>query len=251
MSMTETRKSGSRRFALPVLILVALAILVSLGTWQVQRLHWKEALLARIDSRIHSKPVDLATIETAYANGNDIDYRPVTVSGTFVNAGERHFLSTWQGASGFDVHTPLKLDDGRYIFINRGFVPYDHKDAATRPAGEVGGRVTVTGLARTAPPEKPSYIVPTNEPKKNVFYWKDLGAMAASAGLPANATVLPFYIDADDSPNPGGLPVGGVTLIDLPNNHLQYAITWYGLAVVLCCVVFLTWRERRKKRTGP
>lgn len=226
---------------------VLFVILLALGTWQVQRLHWKEGLLARIDQRIHAEPVGLDTIEKLYNEGSDIEYRPVMVHGTFVHSGERHFLSTWQGQSGFDIHTPLKLDDGRYVFVNRGFVPYDRKDSSTRRAGEVSGEVDVTGLARTAPREKPSFVVPQNTPGENIFYWKDLKAMAATAGLPKGATVLPFYIDADDTLNPGGLPVGGVTIIDLPNNHLQYALTWYGLAVVLAAIMVARWRSGRKR----
>lgn len=229
---------------------VLLVILLGLGTWQVQRLHWKEGLLARIDERIHSEPVDLAAIEARAAEGGDIEYRPVTVEGTYRHASERHFLATWQGQSGFNVYTPLELDDGRWLFVNRGFVPYDRKDAATRPDGQVEGPVTVTGLAREAPAEKPSFVVPENDPDGNVFYWKDIQAMTASAGLPKDARVVPLFVDANDAPNPGGLPVGGVTLIDLPNNHLQYAVTWYGLAAVLVVILFLSlWR--RKSDDGP
>lgn len=227
--------------------LILLVVLLALGTWQVERLQWKEGLLAKIDQRIHSEPVDLAAIEKLHAEGADIEYRPVTVRGTFVNSGERHFLNTWKGQSGFDVHTPLRLGDGRYIFVNRGFVPYDRKDPATRQGGELQDEVDITGLARTAPPEKPSFIVPDNTPDENIFFWKDLKAMAATAGLPEGAVVLPFYVDADDTPNPGGLPVGGVTIIDLPNNHLQYALTWYGLAAVLVVVMIIRLRSRRRE----
>lgn len=228
---------------------VLLVILLGLGTWQVQRLHWKEGLLARIDERIHSEPVDLAAIQARAAEGGDIEYRPVTVEGTYRHASERHFLATWQGKSGFNVYTPLRLEDGRWLFVNRGFVPYDRKDPATRPEGQVEGPVSVTGLARRAPKEKPSFIVPENDPAGNVFYWKDLDAMAASAGLPEDARIVPLFVDADDASNLGGLPVGGVTLINLPNSHLQYAVTWYGLAAALVVILFLRlWRERKEKR---
>ncbi|HEU4986300.1 MAG TPA: SURF1 family protein [Rhizobiaceae bacterium] len=248
--MSETERpvvSGGRTWLMLVLSALALAVLLSLGTWQVQRLHWKEGLIARIDERIASEPVPLAEIEAVFAQSGDVDYRPVTLHGRFVHSGERHFLATHEGQSGFFVHTPLQLADGRYVFVNRGFVPYDRKDPATRPQGQVEGEVEVTGLARAAPAEKPSWIVPDNDPAKNIFYWKDLGAMASTAGLPEGAEVLPFYVDADDTPNPGGLPVGGVTLIELPNNHLQYAITWYGLALGLCGVV-AAWLLRGRSR---
>src|SRR5690606_28991311 len=110
-----------------------------------------------------------------------------TATGIFHHRGERHFLATWKGQSGFFVYTPLELADGRFLFVNRGFVPYDLKDPGKRPSGQVDGEVTVTGLARNALPQKPSWLVPDNDPDKNIFYWKDRDAMARSAGLPASA----------------------------------------------------------------
>jgi surfeit locus 1 family protein len=227
--------------------LVLFAILLALGTWQVQRLHWKEALLQTIDRRTHSAPQSLAAVEKEFASTGDVDYTPVTVTGTFMHQGERHFFATWEGASGFDVFTPLRLEDGRFVLINRGFVPYDLKDAAKRPQGQVAGKVTVTGLARNPLSAKPSMMLPDNELQKNIFYWKDRDAMAASAGLQAGAGLVPFFIDANAAPNPGGLPVGGVTVIDLPNSHLQYAITWYGLAAALAGVLIFRLRRPAKQ----
>ena len=224
--------------------LVALAILVGLGTWQLERLAWKEALLATIDERIGSAPAPLAEIEAAYASTGDVDYRPVTLTGRFRHEGESHFLATWQGASGFFVYTPLVLSDGRTVIVNRGFVPYDRKDPTRRSEGQVEGEVTLTGLARDPLAEKPSWIVPENDPAANVFYWKDLGAMAARAGMTDPGEVLPFFVDAGDAANPGGLPVGGVTLVNLSNNHLQYVVTWFGLAAALLGVLGVwTWRR--------
>ncbi|WP_165779856.1 SURF1 family protein [Mesorhizobium sanjuanii] len=226
--------------------LVLFLILLALGTWQVQRLHWKEGLLQTIDQRTHSPPRPLAEVENEFASSGDVDYTPVTAMGTFLHQGERHFFATWEGASGFDVFTPLQLDDGRFVLVNRGFVPYDLKDAAKRPQGQVAGKVTVTGLARNPLTAKPSMMLPDNDLKKNIFYWKDRDAMAQSAGLPAGARLVPFFIDADKAPNPGGLPVGGVTIIDLPNSHLQYAVTWYGLAAALAGVLILRLRRSAK-----
>jgi len=224
-------RSAARPWIFGILVLVALGVLVSLGTWQVERLRWKEALLARITSQLAEPPVPLSTAEAALAAGEPIEYRPVTVTGTFLHDRERHFFATYQGQSGFYIYTPLTLDDGRALFVNRGFVPYERKDAASRAQGQVGGEVTVTGLARERLEGKPSWVVPENEPAKNVFFWKDLGAMATSAGV--TQSVLPFFLDAGTAPNPGGLPIGGVTMVALPNSHLQYAVTWYGLALAL------------------
>jgi surfeit locus 1 family protein len=164
------------------------------------------------------------------------------------HARERHFLATYDGQSGFFVYTPLKLADGRFVLVNRGFVPYDRKDSATRPEGQVAGLVTITGLARDPLAEKPSFLVPDNDPGKNIFYWKDRDLMARSAGLDP-ALLVPFFVDANNAPNPGGLPVGGVTIVDPPNNHLQYAVTWYGLAAALAGVLGVSlWRAVRRKQ---
>ncbi|MGB3391280.1 MAG: SURF1 family protein [Pseudaminobacter sp.] len=245
-ALSGSHTSGARRLLALVFGAAALVVLVSLGTWQVQRLHWKEALLATIDHRIHSAPLTLAEIEDRFAATGDVDYWPVTVSGEFLHEGERHFFATDEGRSGFYVYTPLKLADGRIVLVNRGFVPYDNKDPATRSAGQIAGEVTITGLARNPLAQKPSLMVPDNDPAKNIFYWKDRDTMAATAGLPSDAGLVPFFIDADDTPNPGGLPVGGVTIVDLPNSHLQYAVTWYGLAAALAGVLGVwLWRSRK------
>ncbi|MGI2035211.1 SURF1 family protein [Rhizobium panacihumi] len=228
------------------LVLVCLAILLSLGTWQVERLHWKEGLIAKIAERRDAPPVPLSDIETAQAKGEDIEFRRVSVSGIFDHAHERHFFATHQGQTGFYVYTPMTLDDGRTLFLNRGFVPYEMKEPGKRAEGQMAGEVTLTGYARAKLGAKPSSLVPDNDLPKNIFYWKDIAAMTTSAGLDP-ARVLPFFVDADASvKNPGGFPVGGVTQFDLPNNHLQYAVTWYGLALALAGVVAAMWLKRRR-----
>lgn len=246
-SGSVTSRSRPKTALLVVLGLVLLFTLLALGTWQVQRLYWKEGLLQTIDQRTHAAPVPLGEVEKRFAATGDVDYTPVTVTGTFLHRGERHFFATWEGQSGFDVFTPLHLEDGRFVLINRGFVPYDLKDAAKRPQSQLAGQVTVTGLARNPLPAKPSMMLPDNDPHKNIFYWKDRAAMAASAGLLAGAGLVPFFVDADATPNPGGLPVGGVTVIDLPNSHLQYAVTWYGLAAALAGVLIFRLRRPVKQ----
>lgn len=241
-----TRHRSWRFWAAMVLVPIALIILLSLGTWQVNRLHWKEGLLADIQERSTAAPVDVAELERLLAAGEAVDYRRATASGRFVNDKERHFLATFQGQSGFYLYTPLELADGRYLFVNRGFVPYDRKDAATRPESLIEGEQTITGLARAELTEKPSSLVPDNDEKANIFYWKDRIRMAASVELPADR-VLPFFLDADAAAVAGGLPKGGVTQIDLPNNHLQYVITWYGLAFALVAVTIAGLIRRRSE----
>jgi surfeit locus 1 family protein len=236
-------RHGRRRGVALAVGLVAFLVLIALGVWQVQRLHWKEGLLATIDQRMHSAPLPLSDVEQKFAETGDVDYMRVKATGTFFHGGERHFFTTWDGKPGFNVYTPLRLEDGRFVLVNRGFVPYDSKDPAKRPEGQISGEVTVTGLARNPLPQKPSIMLPDNEPAKNLFYWKDRDTMAASAGLPAGYSLVPIFIDADDTPNPGGLPIGGVTIVSLPNNHFQYALTWFGLAAALAVVLVLRLRR--------
>ncbi|WP_034852245.1 SURF1 family protein [Sinorhizobium sojae] len=251
--VTDARKPapGSRLGLVAGLVLtgLAFAVLIGLGGWQMQRLQWKQGLIAAIAERRTAPPLSLGEIESMAEEGADIDYRAVRITGVFDHGRERHFFATHEGRTGYYVFTPLMLPDARALFVNRGFVPFEKKDAATRPEGQVSQSVTITGLARQKLAGKPSSLVPDNDVAKNIFYWKDLDAMAASSGIAADR-VLPFFVDSDASKNPGGLPIGGVTQFDLPNNHLQYALTWYGLAAALVCVtVVFVYRRKRGDRT--
>ena len=238
--MTEAMaRSGARRpgpLAI-ILVLALFAALMVLGTWQVERLAWKESLLATITERMAASPVPLDEIIAIKADGGDIEYRQTRLEGRFLNDREQFFFATYNGNTGYYVYTPLERADGSVILVNRGFVPVDDKDPARRPEGELSGEVSVTGLARDRLDEKPSSMVPDNDPAQNIFFWKDLDAMAMNAGIDkADGKLIDFFVDADATPNPGGLPVGGVTIIDMPNNHLQYAVTWYGLGLALLAV---------------
>ncbi|MEM8540050.1 MAG: SURF1 family protein [Pseudomonadota bacterium] len=224
---------------------VALVILISLGTWQVKRLAWKEALLATIEERTNQQPLALANVLAKLQAGEEIEYTPVKTLGYFDHANEQHFFATFDGLSGYYIYTPLMLEAERFVFVNRGFVPFDMKDPGTRPESLVSLSQDVTGLARSVPDDKAGWVVPDNDVEKNVFHWKDLDAMIERTGKPAEQFV-PIFIDQDNKANPTQLPVGGVTIIDLPNNHLQYAVTWYGLALTLIGVLgFYVVRHRR------
>ncbi len=231
------KKSGglARRIIGIVVVLVALVILLALGTWQMERLAWKEGLLASIAERRAAPPADLADIEALAKAGEDVDYRTVRVTGTYLNNKERHFFATYGGRTGYYVYTPLQRTDGQIVLVNRGFVTFEAKEPEMRKQGQLTGEQTVTGLSRAKLLEKPSWAVPDNDVAKNIFYWKDLDVMASSVGLDP-AKVVPFFIDADAAPHEGGMPIGGVTQFDLPNSHLQYALTWYGLAGALVVI---------------
>ena len=241
-----------------VCILAGTAVLVRLGFWQVQRLGEKEAMIARAENNSRGAPIPYDGLFPLEETGEDLEYRPVTVRGRFLHDREMYFVATFEGQPGRYVYTPLRRPDGAFVWVNRGFVPQDRIDPATRPGGQVEGEVTVTGLARMPLQEAPNSLVPDNEPLQRTFYWKDRDAMTEAAELEPSQ-VLPFFVDAarggehaapfvDGRP---GLPVGGVTQIAFSNNHLQYIVTWWGLALCLVGVggVFL-WR-RVSGRTDP
>jgi len=217
-------------------------LLLGLGTWQVQRLSWKEGLIAERNASLAAAPVALpADLAAARA----LEFHPVRADGEFLNDHELYLnAQELRGDQGFHVITPFRLADGRMLLVDRGFVPTDHERPDTRRAGEIAGPTTVTGLLRL--PEPSGWFTPANEPAKNSWFSVDLPAMARAAGI---GDALPFYIDAGKTPNPGGLPQGGQTITDLPNNHLQYAITWYALAVALI-VVYIRFASRRLRNAS-
>lgn len=214
-----------------VMTLLGLAILVGLGTWQLQRKALKDGLVAMIEARVKAPPVPLEEpLLVAEALGKE-EYRPVTVSGRFRHEDERHVYSIDNGVAGWDVFTPLETAGGHLLFVNRGFVPDEFKAPATRRAGQVQGGVAVTGLVRA--PGQQGLFVPASDPARNMWYWRDLEGMIASLSV-QDRRVLPFFIDAVAVPaNPGGWPKGGATMLNIPNRHLEYVLTWYGLALTL------------------
>jgi surfeit locus 1 family protein len=230
---------GSRPFLLPTLFMsVAVLLCLGLAVWQVDRLSWKRGLIAERVAASQAPPVALPR---DLAEARTLEFRPVRVEGVFL-----HDKEIFLGAAppsgrgtGFHVLTPLRQPDGRTVFINRGYVPSELKDPARREAGLLDGTVQVTGLLRMPRP-RPNRFVPDNRPDLNYWFWIDLPAISAATGL---SEVAPFYIDADAAPNPGGWPSGGVTPIDLPNDHLQYAITWFLLAAA-GGVIYVLWRRQ-------
>jgi surfeit locus 1 family protein len=222
-----------------VMSVPALLLLLGLGTWQVQRLGWKERLIAEHAAAFAAPAVPAPRSLT---DARRLQYHRVHVDGVFLHAKEILLhASRGPGSIGYDVLTPLAEPDGRIVFVNRGYIPSRFKDPKTRAAGEIAGTVRVVGLLRLPPRGPPNWFVPDNLPPANEWFWIDLEAIAAADRL---APVAPFYIDADATPNPGGWPKGGVMPPALPNHHLQYAITWFSLAVSLIVIYVLYHRHR-------
>jgi surfeit locus 1 family protein len=219
---------------LTVLSASALAVLIGLGVWQLQRLQWKEGLIAQIEVRVKAEPVSLKEAVARVHAGEDVSYLRVRAEGKFDNAKELYLFAVSDGTPGWHVITPLATPDGEMVLVDRGFVPDALKDPAARPQGELSDAVTMTALAR--PPETQGLFVPDNEIEQNRWFWRDLKAMTETMFGEGAKDVAPFFLEAEKSDIPGGWPRGGETRLDLPNNHLQYAITWFLLAL---CLVFI------------
>jgi surfeit locus 1 family protein len=212
--------------------LAALGALLALGTWQVDRMAWKRALIAERAARLAAPPLQL---QGPVANPERLDFRRVQVSGRFLNDRELYLGNRpRRGQPGYHVVTPLQRADGGVVLVDRGWVPLDRKLPQSRADGQVEGPATVQGIARV--PQAPGRFAPKNQEEANFWFYPDPAAMARAAGLRA---ALPVIVEAGPEPNKGGLPLGGQTDASLPDNHLQYALTWYALAAALSVIYLM------------
>lgn len=224
-------------FTAPVLLLC-----LGLGFWQIERLSWKEGLISQRQAAVSAPPI---AVPRSWEEARGMEFRHVTDEGVFLHDKEIFLGATSEGGGqGYQVLTPLLEPGGRVVFVNRGFIPGELKDPGKRAAGQIAGTVHVQGLLRLPPAEKPAWFLPDNRPDLNYWFWVDIPAMSDADKLDR---VAPFYIDTDATPNPGGWPKGGVTRLALPNDHLQYAITWFSLAVALMVIYVLFHR----RNAGP
>jgi surfeit locus 1 family protein len=233
---------------LTALMLTGLAVLIGLGVWQLQRLAWKEGLIARIETRTKGDPITLKQAIAMARKGRDPSYYRVRVDGRFHHAKERYLYAASDGKVGWDVITPLETADGDMVLVDRGFVPDELKDPASRASGQFENVVAVTGIVRA--PEIQGLFTPDNEPGANRWFWRDLQAMARSAFPDGTIQVAPFFLEAEKTSVPGGWPEGGRTRLEIPNNHLQYAVTWFLLAACLL-VIYGVYVRSVYRRSSP
>ncbi len=238
--MSRSPSVGFRPRLVPTLLAVPmLAILVTLGVWQLERLEWKTALIDRIEARLDAPA---ATLPAGIADPAAWEYRRVAVEGRFLHDRELYLAGrAHERRLGYHVVTPLVRADvpgDPVILVDRGWVPEPARDPATRPESLPAGTVRVEGIARL--PAEPGWFTPDNRPAANEWYWRDLPAMAAAVGM---APAAPLFLEAADR-DPDSLPIGGRTRIDLPNNHLQYALTWFALALALLAIYIAYHRPR-------
>lgn len=239
-----------RPLAAPALAtFIALVILVALGFWQLERKAWKDHLVGQIEARAHGEPGAIVP-ETDWSRWRaaEDEFRRVRLAGAFLHDKEVpvHGLLSGQRGSpvqGFYIFTPLRLAGGATVMVNRGFVPTELRDAAkhAKPTGEV----TVTGLVRA--PEERGWFMPENHQDRDAWFTRDLSGMARARSL---ERVAPFWIDVDPVSNATAWPRPGQTRLAIPNNHLGYALTWFGIAATLVGVLG-AWALGRLREPNP
>ncbi len=228
---TGSPRSLASLIGLGIAAALTFAVLIALGTWQLERRSWKLELIERVNTRVHAPPVAApGRRDWPMVTAADHEYRHVRVTGVFLNDLEAQVAASTELGFGYWVLTPLRMGDGAVVLVNRGFVPTGRRDPATRKAGEIVGEATVTGLLRITEPG--GTLLRSNDPSADRWYSRDVAAIAAARGL---SDVAPYFIDAGADAGAKGpdAPVGGLTVIKFHNNHLIYAITWYGLALMV------------------
>jgi len=225
---------GKRRFLVALCVLGAL-LFAGLGVWQVERLAWKLDLIARVDARVHAPPAAVPPAAWRAVDARREEYRHVRVQGSFLHDRATLVDALTERGAGFWVVTPLRTPAG-VVLVNRGFAP-SRGTAVIGASAE--GPVSVAGLLRMTEPG--GRFLRSNDPSHDRWFSRDVAAIARARGL---GPVAPFFIDADAGPNPGGYPIGGLTVVKFRNAHLVYALTWFGLAVLCVVGLVLVLRSR-------
>lgn len=227
-------KLGFGFWAFIVFMLALTVLWIVLGVWQMQRLQWKEGLIAEVSTRMTAAPYDLPPAsQWPGFDTSQFEYHPVKITGQFAATLPVLVFTSLSDAKGkYDgagdwVLAPFTTDDGGTVFVNRGFVPQDNANAFLDLNSVPQGHMSITGLA--LPAEDPGPFTPAADPKTRTDWVTNPARLAAMTGT--HGPVFPMSIDLPAGP-PGALPQGGETTVEFPNNHLGYAFTWFGLAIL-------------------
>ncbi len=219
--------------------LLAIGVLAGLGSWQLHRLTWKNELVAERTAQLAAPPISLPG---QTSEPQELEFRVVTLVGRFLHDKELYLAARpYKKQVGYHVVTPLQLEDGRVVFVDRGWIPPDHQDPLARQEGLVAGRIEMDGVLRQGGWKGRDLFRPENDPEANLWLWFDLPAMAAAAGL--DRAITSVYVQAED-PLAGSYPIARPYEVDLRNDHLEYALTWYALALILL-VIFVVFHLKR------
>jgi surfeit locus 1 family protein len=241
---------GARFWAFLVFMLALMALFITLGTWQVERLGEKDRLIANVTARFNEPPKPFPAFgDWKVFEADGYDYRPVSLTGTYRPQGTILVFDSLDepkgkfSGPGYWVMTPLMLATGGTVFINRGFVPESSGPAFAQGGSVESGLISIAGVARDA--EAIGSFTPSPDLTRHVEWVRNPARLAAMAGdLPQ--PVAQVYVDMPAGP-PGALPQGGETVIEFPNNHLGYAMTWYGFALLVPFLLFFWVRRQQVK----
>ena len=232
-------------FWLTVLALPAFSILLTLGTWQLQRMQWKNDLINAFEARSAAIPVDPPKADSLTTES---EFIRLALHGTFQHENEIYLTGrTYEGNAGFHVVTPFQLVDGRVILVNRGWVAEAYRDRLTRKFSLVEGEVAVDAILRL--PRKKGYFVPENDPDNGFWFTLVPSQINDYVGVPAPA-ISSYYADALRTSEVVTLPIGAKTELNLRNAHLSYAMTWYGIALALLGVYAVFHYQAGRLRFG-
>ncbi|MCX7347964.1 MAG: hypothetical protein NTZ54_00045 [Alphaproteobacteria bacterium] len=231
----------------PVVIatILGLAILVTLGVWQVNRLAWKEVLLAQLAANAAAPAVDLKTAFNMSRAGSNVEFVRVKFTGTYKNDASMKMLSGYDGGQGWTIITPAASSDGWAVIVDRGRLPGQMLEHFQ----QLDGPQEIEGVLRTHPYGQ-GLFDPANDPKANMWYWWDVQGMVAAIGLPADLKPYPFAVQLVPTGNGVDFPRPQEPKADLANNHLGYAITWFGLALTLLGVSGFYIFDLRRRRSA-
>jgi surfeit locus 1 family protein len=247
MTAMAAVSSRPRQTTLWICVGLAFAVLLSLGTWQMQRRAWKLGLIERIEQRVHAEPISLTAAKEHWERERDIEYYRVLLVGRFLHDEERHLYTIENSKPAWRIVTPLITSGGDVVLVDRGYVPENLKDPARRSEGQIAGTVELVGLARA--PVQAGWFVPAGDRQRNQWFTRDVADMASTLPADQASRVVPFMVEAEAEPVPGGWPRGGVTRLTISNRHLEYALTWYSLAATLLIVAFFLGRGRAREAT--
>ena len=230
-----TRSGALRRILTLTLIGCVIAGLLALGVWQLQRRTWKLDLIQRTEAMLRSPPVPAPPPAAWGSIGTNDVYRPVTVTGRYRTNTDSYTQAATALGGGFWILTPL--DTGNFtVLVNRGFVPPEQRGKVPPPPGII----TVRGLLRVTEPG--GGFLRHNDPGADRWYSRDVAAIVAKRGL---SDVAPYFIDAAATPG-ATWPRGGLTVVSFRNNHLVYALTWFGLAALLAGMTWFVARPNKR-----
>jgi surfeit locus 1 family protein len=231
----------------PVVVVAGLGILIllGLGIWQLQRLSWKTALIASIEAKASAEPVSLVEALKRERAGEDVEFLKVSDMAQFNYAATLYMLDTHEGAPAWRLITPYISADQTAVLVDRGVVPEELRDPTKRPGSDPPGPLAITGQI-SKHPERRGWFTPDNDPVKNVWFWWDEVPMLVAAGIQTNQPFVPFILHLSPQAGQTGWPRPQSLNANLRNNHLGYALTWFGLALVLAIVAGLFVRNRRR-----